>query len=240
MRDEKDKVAQSLRHAARDTALTSLARDAAHDLKGVLNIIAMNVELLSRVARDPNGHPAAATQAERCTEVLQRKLRYLDRSIELILGSRAADAERPEPCDLREICERLVELVAGRAARQAVEVSLTAPAATPVTGYPGRLQAALLALLVNALEAMPRGGRLAVVVSGMPPSVRIGDSGPGIAPDRLADIWRLHYSTKAGGTGLGLPVARAIVESHGGTLSYHPNAEGGSSFVVELPAPETC
>ncbi len=235
MTDDAGKIEQSLRHAARDAALASLARDAAHDLKGVLNVITMNVELLSRYAQNPASYPLTAEQAARCVDVLHRKLRQLDRSLDGLLGSRHADVDAPGRIDLVDLCHRQLELIAARATRQNVEVSFTSAGPVMVTGFVDRLQSAVLALLVNALDAMPRGGRLDVTVAGTPaPSVRISDSGAGVAPEWRDEIWRLHFTTKPDGTGLGLPVARAIVEGHGGTISHHANSDGGSTFAIEL------
>jgi signal transduction histidine kinase len=238
MSDDTGKIDQSLRHAVRDAALASLARDTAHDLKGILNVITMNVELLSRSAQDPVAFPLTAEQVRHCADALQRKLRRLDRSIDVILGHRTDDADPRSRVDLTECCGRALDLVASRAAKQRVEVTFTSTQPVFVSGCCDDVELALLALLVNALDAMPDGGRLNVATSDRPtPTACISDSGAGVAPDRLDDIWRLHFTTKPHGTGLGLTVARQIVEDHGGALSYRPNDGGGSSFVIELPRP---
>jgi signal transduction histidine kinase len=90
--------------------------------------------------------------------------------------------------------------------------------------------------MVNALDAMPDGGTLQLsVVKTTTIQVRLCDTGPGIASETLPDVWRLHFTTKARGTGLGLYVTRTTVEADGGTISYQPNPNGGSCFIIDLP-----
>jgi two-component system, NtrC family, sensor histidine kinase HydH len=230
------RAARTVRHAARDAAIGALARDAAHDLKGVLNIITMNVELLSRSAQDPAAHSMSPEQAQRSADVLRRKLQRLDRTVDLLLGLRPEDDGPPEMVNVTDLVERVVEFASGRARRQRVEMSLAAAGPVTATAHPDGLQAALLALLVNALDAMPDGGRLDITVSdGQGAAIEIADSGPGIAGDQVDAIWRPHVTTRPHRAGVGLPAARAIVEEQGGRLSHQPNPGGGSCFVIELP-----
>jgi signal transduction histidine kinase len=231
---ERADIERLRRHAVRDGAIAGLARDAAHDLKGALNILAMNLELLARAAQDPSAR-LTAEQAERCAAAVQRQLRRIDQTIDVVLGARDADGGRLESMDLSAVVERLLALAAGRAARQHVEIAYTAGTPVRLVGDPVRLQAALLALIVNALEAMPDGGRLEIAVSPAPASLTIRDTGSGVPADRVETMWDVGVSGKPGAQGLGLPVARAIVQAHGGTIRYTPNPAGGSTFVVELP-----
>jgi signal transduction histidine kinase len=236
--DETEKATvldQLRRHAVRDRAIALLARDAAHDLKGALNIVAMNVDLLARAARDPASSPMTAEQAERSAAALQRQLRRIDRTIDAVLGAGETDGAPQEPFDLTTVVEPLLELAAGRASRQRVEIAFEQRGPARLSGDPVHLQSAVLALLVNALEAMPDGGRLDVTVSASPPSVTITDTGAGVPPDRVATMWEPGVSTKPGAPGLGLTVARAVVGGHGGSIRYAPNPAGGSTFAVELP-----
>ncbi len=224
---------RALRHAVRDTALASLARDAGHDLRGALNVMLVNSEVLSRAAIDPASIPPE--HVRRSAAALQRELGRIHRLAEVLLGSRAADMPSPESVDLVALLDGVLPLVAARAANQHVDLAFTGPNPVRVMGFPGQLQTVLLALLVNALDAMPQGGRLEVVVSSAPhPEVSVADTGSGIPADRLDAIWDLYFSTKDDGIGLGLPIARRIVERHGGRLRFEARSSGGSRFVVQF------
>ena len=230
-------VDRSLRHAARNRCLTSLSRDTAHSLKDVLNVIAMNVELLSRAA---DGGAADATQAKhsrRYAEIVRRELRRIDRSLDGLLGRHTVEHDSPQTFDLKAVCEALLQLISARAFRQHVEVvSALGDGPAEMSGFADRLHAALLSLMVNALDAMPDGGTLRVVLTKGPAiQIQVHDSGAGIEPDRLSDVWKLYFTTKARGTGIGLYVTRSIVEAHGGTVHYQQKPEGGSCFTVVLP-----
>ena len=112
----------------------------------------------------------------------------------------------------------------------------------PIRGYPDRLRQAFLNVAVNALEAMPRGGRLTVVARREEGQavVEIADTGPGIPKDALERIYEPDFSTKEGGSGIGLYVARALVELHGGLIRVEsPSRAGAPGSVTSLPLAPT-
>lgn len=228
----------ALRHAARNRGRVSLVRDLAHDLKGLLNVIAMNVEILSRLSSAQSEPRDRSAIAVRSADAVRRELRRLDRSIEVILNRDATGHETPQRIDVRLVCQQLADLVAARAQRQHVTLTLqlgTQPA--EIIGFPDRVHAALLSLIVNALDAMPGGGTLRIdVACGSSVRISVCDTGTGIDAALMERMWRLHYTTKPGGTGIGLTVARMVAESHGGRVSYDPNPEGGACFVLDLPS----
>jgi signal transduction histidine kinase len=114
-----------------------------------------------------------------------------------------------------------------------------------VPAVPGQIEQILINLIINARQAMPRGGRLLIEVrenksSGMA-EIRIADTGVGIAPERLRLIFEPFYTTKEpdehghGGTGLGLSVCRQIIEHHHGRIRVESVVGKGSAFTVKLP-----
>jgi two-component system sensor histidine kinase HydH len=111
------------------------------------------------------------------------------------------------------------------------------PAAPPVQADAERIRQCLLNLLLNALQAMPDGGELDVSTEPAPGvcRVRVRDTGVGIPPENLGQIFNLYFSTKPAGTGLGLPMARKIVEEHRGTISVESAPGKGSVFTIDLP-----
>jgi len=127
----------------------------------------------------------------------------------------------------------------GRLAREhGVQVAVSLPsAATFVRGDSALLSQAFFALLLNAVQAMPGGGklRLAATRAGNQVVVRVEDEGEGIPADRLSRVFDPFFSTRPNGHGLGLPLCYAIVSRHGGTISVEKSPVRGVSFVVRLP-----
>lgn len=233
-------IEASLRHASQNRGLASLYQDLAHDLKSVLNVIGLNLALLSRATAVEGGSPSDLQRAVHCGDVMRRELRRLDHAIDLILDRTLVERDVPEAFDLGACCERVARLIAARAARQRVEVRVDLPS-RPVSliGFGDRVQGALLNLVVNALDAMPGGGSLELRVwqDGGTTHLRVADTGPGIPDEALPHLWKLHHTTKPAGTGIGLHVTRATVESHGGTIAYHRNDAGaGASFTMAFPS----
>jgi two-component system sensor histidine kinase HydH len=104
------------------------------------------------------------------------------------------------------------------------------------------MQQMLLNLVLNALDAMPRGGILEVILPAPLEGrieLQVRDTGPGILPQLLSRIFEPFVSSKETGLGLGLAVSRRIAEDHAGTLSVYNRPEGGASFVLTLPVPST-
>jgi two-component system sensor histidine kinase HydH len=144
----------------------------------------------------------------------------------------------PEPFDLKGSLADLVALLAPQARRQAVEVETRLPEEPlPMRGYPHRLRQAFLNVAVNALEAMPHGGRLTLEArrDGKRALVALRDTGPGIAPEALPHLYDPEFSTKNGGSGIGLHVARALVELHGGEISIESAVGRGTDVRVVVP-----
>jgi signal transduction histidine kinase len=94
-----------------------------------------------------------------------------------------------------------------------------------------------LNLILNAVQAMGEGGTLKLCVEPAGHSIRVtvGDSGPGIEPEKLKRIFEPFFSTKPGGTGLGLPIAQQIVAEHGGRLVLESSPGHGTTATVFLP-----
>ncbi len=220
--------------AARDRWLTSLAKDTAHDVRGLLNVITLHLELLARAAQT-GIETADRKNSQRSADVIRRALQRLDRQMSIVLRAQMIESDSPREFDLSEMCGLLVDLIGPRASRQQVDVSCSTTGAVRLSGFPDQIQAAILSLMINALDAMPNGGRLRVAV-GQAESrlVRVIDTGPGISSDLLRDIYRPGFTTNAG-AGLGLHLARVVVERHGGVMRYEPAVGGGSCFVVQFP-----
>jgi signal transduction histidine kinase len=150
---------------------------------------------------------------------------------------------RREPVGLGIVAERVVAYFRPRLPTLAhsVTISLTSPGAGPMaTGDPVLIEWALEVIVKNAVDALSgRGGRIEVVIEAADSMGRVSvrDDGPGVAPDMQSQLFEPGVSNKTGGWGIGLALARRIVEQqHGGRVTFRPGPEGkGAVFVLEFP-----
>ena len=143
--------------------------------------------------------------------------------------------------DLNRVVEDTILLARGQIEKSGITIEMTlAPALPPVRGNPNALSQVMLNLLTNARDAMPGGGRVAIVTSpahGADPGVDIvvSDTGHGMSAETLSRIFDPFYTTKPTGTGLGLSIVYGIVHDHGGTITAESAPGEGARFVVRLP-----
>jgi len=168
-------------------------------------------------------------ESKRCGEIMRNLLTF----------ARQAPRKR-EPNDLNELVNRAVRLMHHQFELQHIEVE-TELAAAPadVECDAGQIQQAVLVLLVNAAEAMQQGGRMRVSTEPGPSIVRlrVRDWGPGIRSDVLPHIFEPFFTTKDDQqrTGLGLAVAKSIIDQHGGVIEVHSKEGQGAEFAITLP-----
>lgn len=237
-----ERLEACLRRAAQMHALSGLYEGVVHDLKSPLNTLAVNLELL-RATLDPDA-PRAEKQ-QRYARVLHEELMRLNRSIESLLPAAAPARTEPERFELRKLVAEVAKLIAPQARRQ--KVTVEAPhadedgAPLPVIAHRDRLKQALLALVVNSLEAMPDGGGLSIQTGSSAGSdgprgrVVVSDTGPGVAERDRDRIYDLYFSTKEHHDGIGLYVARQVVKSTNGSIAMLPGPDGGARFEIDLP-----
>ncbi|WP_420176376.1 sensor histidine kinase [Luteococcus sp. OSA5] len=183
------------------------------------------------------------TDAERLTQV-QDELRRVQRlGTDLSSLSRAEEGRlelRPQPVRLDEVAQRVVARLAPQADDAGVEL-VASGSAPPVQADPDRMAQVLTNLVGNALRATPPGGRITVTTDGSDAAVRVrvADTGEGLTRDDLDRIFERFYRVGRradGGTGIGLTIARGIVEAHGGSLEGESEGLGrGAVFTVGLP-----
>jgi signal transduction histidine kinase len=239
LRDRKagDILETDLLLASRMRSLVHVYRVMAHDLKAPLNAMQLTLELLADSVGHDAGSPAAARR-QRHVEVLREELHRLNRILQTMLDQKEPMGAVPHAFDLREVIREIVVLLAPQARGQRVEMrTQLAEDTVYLRGYRDRLKQALLNIAINALEAMPGGGRLEIDLraeaSGA--SVTIADSGSGIPQDLLDEIDQIYFTTKKTGSGIGLYVARLVVESHGGEIFVQSEPGTGTRFTVNLP-----
>jgi signal transduction histidine kinase len=215
----------------------AIAAGIAHEVRNPLNALQINLGILehelSEILPDHKGH---------VFEVLGRiaqELRSLDNFVTEFL--RFARPPRPalEPVAVRALLADLVTFIGPECARKGVSVSLVVeggPEEVLADGF--QLKHAVLNLVLNALQATPEGGVIVIEVGGGPPALDIAvrDTGEGMSDSVLPRVFEAFFTTREGGTGLGLPIARRIAEAHGGTLVLRSREGEGTVATLRLPA----
>ncbi|HZS39269.1 MAG TPA: ATP-binding protein [Polyangia bacterium] len=233
-----DEREQQLIRSERLAAVGKIAAQITHEVRNPLSSIGLNAELLEEEVAALGGPQAQEAQAiaraivkevDRLTEITEEYLRF-------------ARLPRPklEREDVRAIVSSLVVFLKSELDGRRIEVALELPPLPPVAADEHQLRQALLNLMRNAAEAMPSGGRLTVaaraLINDRAVELRIADTGQGIAREHLAKIFDPFFSTKDGGTGLGLALTQQIVVEHGGSIAVESEPGRGTAFTVRLPA----
>jgi signal transduction histidine kinase len=218
--------------------MTDLAGALAHEIRNPLSVIRLNVELLeedleeirspqSRLALNKIG--VVKNQCSRLEHLLDDFLQF-SRLNKLVL----------EPGDLNQQVEQVLDFYSAEARQQDVEIVRYLDAELPrIMMDPRTLQAALVNLVKNAIEAMPHGGRLEVRTRPTLKGVALDliDSGVGMDDRTLLNMFQNFFSSKRGGTGLGLPTAKKIIEAHGGLINVQSAVNRGTQFTLHFPVP---
>ncbi len=212
--------------------------DASHELRSPLTVLKGDIDVALRRERTPEEYRAALESGR---EEVDRMTALADNLLTLARADAGLSADQLRPVDLATVAARAVER-AGRAATEAgVTVAIEA-AAAPTRGDGPLLERAIGNLVENAITYSPRGTRISVRCAAHDSAAiaEVEDTGPGIDAEHAAHIFDRFYRgdaarTRGSGAGLGLPIARAIAEAHGGTLEL-ARAGPGALFRLTLPA----
>ena len=171
-------------------------------------------------------------------ELAKTELNRLMTTVQKMLDFYRPGAVTPEIVDLREIVQYVLNLMSKQLEEQDVQVQLSVPDNLPKISVVGsQIQQVVINLILNSVDAMPDGGKLNISASILKDGVQllVQDNGPGVATENIPHIFDPFYSTKDGGTGLGLTVSYNIITAHGGTLELASSNGPGACFRIYLP-----
>ena len=227
-------------HVSRLTAMGEMASALAHELNQPLSAIANYMKGSRRLLENNTDERAdqvrdamdkAADQALRAGQIIRRLRDFV---------ARGESERRVE--DVKKLVEEASALALVGAKDKGVRVRFDfAPRVDFVLADKVQIQQVLLNLMRNAIEAMETCERRELVVSTAPAAdnlveISVADTGTGMAPEVLAQLFQPFVTTKAHGMGVGLSISRTIIEAHGGSIAPRPNSGGGTVFSFTLPA----
>jgi signal transduction histidine kinase len=240
--------AKSNHHLAQLEELSKLTGRLAHEIKNPLSTIKINLELISEelagfgpaksgqagtraddptLARARRKIAVIQKETDRLEHILDGFLRYIDRT-ELRLAS----------TDINELVGDMIDFYSPQAYGRSVTIRQglhPEPLICKVDA--DMLKQVLLNLFINAQQAMSNGGELMIRTQRQNDEavIQVSDTGQGIAPERLPQIFEAYHSSRPRGSGLGLPTAKRIVEAHKGTITVNSEIGKGTSFTIRLP-----
>ena len=220
-----------------ETEMARIAGGLAHEIKNPLSTIQLNMELLAEDLDDPQS--AREHRARKRIDVMRRECQRLSELLDNFLDFAKVRSTHLEPTDLNNEIESVLDFFAPEARQAKIDVVRYLDANLPsVLLDREQFHGALLNLLLNAKQAMPDGGELAIRTASSGDSVAIYliDTGCGMDEQTASRMFEAFYSTRPGGSGLGLPTTRKIIAGHGGRISVQSEVGHGTQFVIELPA----
>lgn len=221
----------------------ALVGSLAHEIRNPLSSIRLNMELLAEDFETPLGDRQTQARDRRARakiDLVRQECDRLQRLLDDFLDFARQERLELEPGSLNDEVGQLLDFFQPRATEAGVElVRFLDPELPAVRIDRETLRSAVLNLLINAVQAMEAGGQLVVRTrpAGLGVLLELIDTGPGMDPETLAKAFRAFYSTKQGGSGLGLPTSRKIIEAHRGSIDIETAPGRGTKVAIWLPAP---
>lgn len=227
LQNAQDEIVQSEKLAA----MGYLSAGMAHEIRNPLNSIALFIQLMRQISTEPDQleyQMKVLKEVERIDSII-RKLLDASRRTRVILSN----------VQINQVIDSTIETFSPQIESRKIQVDRQYRCVPqPITADPTELGQIFTNLFLNALDAMNRGGRLAIEISEKNGRVivRVSDSGAGIAADVLPSIFDPFFSTKNRGTGMGLPVAQRIARMYEGSMEVESSSPEGTTFRLEFPA----
>ncbi len=220
------------------TEIARLAGALAHEIRNPLSTIRLNMELLAEDLGE--GETPGQRRAMAKVDVVQMECQRLEDLLDDFLNFAKVRQLQLRPVNLNDVIRRVLDFFLPKAEAAGIDVLDYLAADLPTVQLDREaFHAALLNLVLNAEQAMPDGGQLVIrtfeTADGV--ALRLIDTGCGMDEETRSRIFKAFFSTKRGGSGLGLPSARKIIEAHGGQIIVQSEVGRGTQFTVKLPTP---
>ena len=227
---------QELAEMSKKVAWTEMARKVAHEIKNPLTPIQLSAEHVLKVYEDKRGDLDKALK-ESMSYIIS-EVENLRRIAQEFMEIARDTTVSKEPVDLRVLLEEALQPYS-RLLAERIRFKFVAEGSDfRASGDAAKLKTAFRNIVANAVEAISQQGDVALSIGrkGRVFTIAVRDSGPGMSKETVDRIFDLYFSTKDAGTGLGLPIAKKIVEEHGGTIRVTSEPGKGTTVVIDLPA----
>lgn len=246
------RVQSTINYSRKLAALGRLSSGVAHEVKNPLNAMTIHLELLKQklaagapetlaLARGARVSAAGADVAGAMEHaaIISGEIRRLDEVVQGFLKFTRPEDLHLQPIDVSALVDEVVRVIEPEARSAGIAVRADCPSSTPdVNGDRAMLRQAFLNLALNACQAMPDGGSLRVGCASAPGrrvQVTFEDTGAGIAPEHLQKIFDLYFTTRQGGSGIGLSMVYRTVQMHDGDIEVQSTPGRGTVFSLLLP-----
>lgn len=231
---------EKLRHSEKLSAIGKMASHVVHEVRNPLSSILLNIDLLGdEISEYEKSGVLNASEARDLVQSMRQEVTVLRNVTEEYLCFARLPKDQPDPTDMNKLLEDLVRFLKREFFTLNVDLE-TSFDASPAECFvdPQKIRQALLNVLKNAIEAMPQGGTLSVSTKPHRISwvrIEISDTGVGIPEDHIEEIFTPFYSTRKGGTGLGLSYARGVIADANGRIRVKSTEGKGSTFRIDFP-----
>jgi signal transduction histidine kinase len=230
--ESRDRIGSELELSERLSSLARITAGVAHEVKNPLNSMRLWLENLKESL------PANSEVSFQAVRVLDNEIDRLDRVVKRFLDFTRPVEMHMEDISLAEVLSGVIELARPQTERANVKVKMQLAGDLPATrGDQELLRQAVLNLVLNAVEAMKDGGVLSITLErrGENAVILVKDTGKGIPPEQRMRVFQLFFTTRKGGSGLGLATAFRIVQLHNGSIDFVSEVGRGTEFRIELP-----
>jgi len=220
----------------REGALELLARRMAHELRNPLNTLGLNLELLEDELEELPEE--SKEEASDIISILQKQVIRLSEIVETYREVAKMPPLNLEEHDIKRIVTDLAHFFKGEALSKGIVIKVECNEDVPNLLIDANyIRETILNLILNAIEAMPKGGKLNIILEVKDDQVfiHVKDTGMGIKKEKQKVIFDLGYTTKKGGSGIGLSLVKHIVEQHGGKVFLESEPLKGTTFTLQLP-----